>query len=194
VCFAVGGEDRCIDCAIRDKGFDVVHLLPTMSTNKVEKHFHEVGPNLEGSVMDLHRNIPPMLSLITPLLSQGQACNKLSSPLFVLNAFSHNLTPRWLQISRQAHSLIESHHGICISICIYRRVDGIIHSKPISHLLALGQTQIYYSGLRKVAIGGNDFETRESFRRPHVYPLNCRSRILSGQYLDSIEMTLTSWK
>jgi hypothetical protein len=49
------------------------------------------------------------LCYLSSLLSchKVKLVNKLSSPLFMLNAFSRNLTPRWLQISRQAHSLIE---------------------------------------------------------------------------------------
>jgi hypothetical protein len=145
--------------------------------------------------MDLYWNIPPMLSLITPLLSQGQACNKLRSSLIMLNAFSYNLTPRWLQISRQAHSLIEksswnSHLDLYLSACW--RNNPFQAYQPLPRIRS--NPNLLFRGFRKVAIVGNDFETRESFRRPHVYPLNCRSRILSGQYLDSFEMTLNSWK
>jgi hypothetical protein len=39
VCFAIGREDRYIAYAIRDKGFNVVHLFTMMSTNNSGETF-----------------------------------------------------------------------------------------------------------------------------------------------------------
>lgn len=148
MCFAPGREDRCIACAIRDKGFDVVHLFTTMSTNNSEETFPRSGPGLGGLGDGFALKYPPYaISYHSSLVTRSSMWQTEFFPYYAkciqlqLNSEMASDFPSSPQPNREVIMEFASR------FCIYRRVDVIIHSKPISRSLALGQTQIYCSGV-----------------------------------------------